>query len=354
MIRLTWRQFRGQAVIGTVGLVLVAAVATITGPHLVHLYDTTARTCGPHNDCSSAMSAFLGNDSTLRTWLGTLVVVVPGITGIFWGAPLVARELEAGTHRLIWTQSVTRTRWLGVKIGIIGLVSMIVAGALSLLVTWWASPLDEAKARVFSTFDQRDIVPIGYAAFALALGVTAGVLIRRAVPAMAVTLVVFIATLLAVAHWVRPHLIAPMIRTIGLDPATTGFGSSNGSAFTLVPNSPSLPNSWIYSAQIVDRVDHALSPTYVANACPKLVAGAQATAGGVSASGRVSRVPTPAGAQAELQACFAKVGARFHEVVAYQPGSRYWTFQWYELAIYLGIALVLVGTCTWWVRHRLR
>jgi hypothetical protein len=75
---------------------------------------------------------------------------------------------------------------------------MIFAGVLSLLVTWWSSPLDRAKGSLYSTFDQRDIVPIGYAAFALALGVTAGLLIRRAIPAMAATLVAFVATLLAV------------------------------------------------------------------------------------------------------------------------------------------------------------
>jgi len=40
-----------------------------------------------------------------------LVVAVPGLIGIFWGAPLVARELETGTYRLAWTQSVTRKRW---------------------------------------------------------------------------------------------------------------------------------------------------------------------------------------------------------------------------------------------------
>jgi len=307
MMHLAWRQFRSQAAVGTVGLVLVAIVAAITGPHLVHLYDTTVAACSAHGDCSSASTAFLGNDSTLRTWLGILVVVVPGIIGLFWGAPLIARELEAGTHRLVWTQSITRTRWLAVKFAVICLASMIVSGVLSLLVSWWASPLDRTKASVFSTFDQRDIVPIGYAAFALALGVTAGLLIRRTVPAMAATLVVFVATLLAVEHWVRPHLISPMSRVFGLNQTTAGFGSANGAPFTLLPNSPSLPNGWIYSAQLVDKAGHALSPTYVAITCPTLIAGAQATAGSGPTSGHVSRVPTPAGVDAELQVSLASM-----------------------------------------------
>ena len=248
MTRLAWRQFRSQAAIGAIGLVLVVIVTAVTGPHLVHLYDTTVATCGEHADCSTVTTTFLANDSRLRTWLGILVVVMPGIIGLFWGAPLVARELEAGTHRLVWTQSVTRTHWLVIKFAVICLGSMMLAGALSLLVTWWASPLDRAKGALYSTFDQRDVVPIGYAAFALVLGVTAGLLIRRAVPAMAATLVLFVATLLAVAHWVRPHLITPMTDVLGLSPQTTGFGSANGGPFTLIPNLPNLPNTWIYLA----------------------------------------------------------------------------------------------------------
>jgi hypothetical protein len=47
-----------------------------------------------------------------RTWRAA------GSSG--WGAPLVARELEAGTFRLTWNQSITRTRWLAVKLTLTG------------------------------------------------------------------------------------------------------------------------------------------------------------------------------------------------------------------------------------------
>ena len=107
------------------------------------------------------------------------MIVVPGVIGVFWGAPLVARELETGTYRLAWTQSVTRARWIAVKLGVVGLASMAAAGLLSLMVTWWSSPIDRVNMTLYTSFDQRGIVPIGYAAFAFALGVLAGVLIRR-------------------------------------------------------------------------------------------------------------------------------------------------------------------------------
>ena len=105
----------------------------------------------------------------------------------------MARELETGTHRLVWTQSVTRTRWLAVKLGLIGLVSVAASGLLSLIVTWWSSPIDRVNMNQFtSVFDQRDVVPIGYAAFAFVLGVAGGLLARRTLPAMAATLVAFV------------------------------------------------------------------------------------------------------------------------------------------------------------------
>jgi ABC-type transport system involved in multi-copper enzyme maturation permease subunit len=352
MSRFAWLQFRSQAAVVFGGLAVVAVVLAITGPHLVHLYDTTVATCAAHGDCSTAASTFLQNDRALQILLDGLVVAVPGIIGIFWGAPLVARELEAGTFRLAWTQSVTRTRWLRVKLGLVGLATVAAAGLLSLMVTWWSSPVDRANVSLYTSFDQRDLVPLGYAAFAFALGVLLGVLIRRTVPALAATLVAFIATRLLFNHFVLPKLIAPTHGSFALNQQTVqGFGQTNGGPFTLFPGNPNLPNAWIYSTQFVDRAGHPLSSQVLMSTCPLL--GSGPGAGGPAGGGVRSAVPAPAGAQEVLQNCITKLGATYHEVVAYQPASRYWPFQWYELAIYVGVALVLAGTCLWWVRRRL-
>ena len=133
MIRFTWLQFRAQAVVvaGALALLAIAAAGLL------------------HRD-----------DGTVRLWLGVLVLVAPGLIGMFWGAPLVAREFEEGTFRLAWTQSVTRTRWMAVKLAVVGLASMAAAGLLSLVVTWWSGPLDRADLNQFATFDQRGIVPV--------------------------------------------------------------------------------------------------------------------------------------------------------------------------------------------------
>ena len=131
MSRFAWIQFRAQAAVVFGGLVIVAIILAVTGPHLLHLYDANVATCAKYNDCSTAASSFLRNDRALQILLDVLVIVVPGVVGIFWGAPLVSRELETGTYRLVWTQSVTRVRWIAVKLGVVGLASMVAAGLLA-------------------------------------------------------------------------------------------------------------------------------------------------------------------------------------------------------------------------------
>ena len=202
-------QFRAQAAVAVAGLAVVAIVLALTGPHLIHLCDTTVATCKAHGNCPAATSAFLRNDRYLQEGLAQLLLVVPALTGIFWGAPLVARELETGTFRLGWTQGVTRTRWLAAKLAIIGLASMAAGGLASLMATWWSSPIDRVNTIPFTVFPERDIVPLGYAAFAFTLGVSAGLLIRRTLPAMAVTLVAYIAARAAVTE-LRPHFQPPV------------------------------------------------------------------------------------------------------------------------------------------------
>jgi hypothetical protein len=322
MIRFTWLQFRAQVVVvgGTFALLAVAA-------GLLHRGDGSA-----------------------RLWLGVLVLVTPALIGMFWGAPLVAREFEDGTFRLAWTQSVTRTSWLAVKLAVVGLAGMAAAGLLSLVVTWWSSPLDRADLNQFATFDQRGIAPIGYTAFAFTLGVLAGALIRRTLPAMFVTLAVFVVTRVAEFTWVRPHLLRPVLLTLALNPGSTGYGQAGtlsvlfGSP-TLMPNPPDLPNTWITSAQIVNTRGEALTTQVLNSACPGIGRGRGGGGGGLG------HTRAPQAVVNSLQDCVAKIGVHYHQAVTYQPAGHYWPLQWLELAIFLGAALVLAAACLWRIRR---
>ncbi|MDQ1752399.1 MAG: hypothetical protein QOE71_3455 [Pseudonocardiales bacterium] len=315
MIWLTWRQFRTQAAVVFGALAVLALVLTVTGLHLRHLYDASGiATCTTRGDCDPVTSAFMSNYSLLRQLLGPTVLVLPAITGIFWGAPLVARELESGTYRLAWTQSVSRTRWLTGKLTVVGLASIAASGLLSLLVTWWSSPIDRVNAERFKAdiFNERGITPIGYAAFAFALGLVAGLLIRRTLPAMATTLVGYIAAQVAVINWIRPNLRAPLHATGALQPLPGAGAFKPGAQLTK-------PGDWIISSHILDATGHATNTI---------------------------RIGPDAGC-VTTRTCLAG----YREVLTYQPAGRYWPFQWYETSIYLSVALVLVGFTFWLIKR---
>ena len=165
--------------------------------------------CG--GDCHDFRDRFVDDNQGLLLMTTVVVLLVPGLIGLFWGAPLVARELDAGTHRLVWNQSVTRSRWLSMSFVLVGLGAALVAALVVWAVDWWSEPLDAASLQDprlpwGMTFAARGVVPVAYAVFVFVLGVTIGMLARRPLPAMAITLAVFVAVQALVPLAVRTHL----------------------------------------------------------------------------------------------------------------------------------------------------
>ncbi|HWE67589.1 MAG TPA: hypothetical protein VG298_13200 [Acidimicrobiales bacterium] len=347
MIWLTWKQFRVQAAVVGGLLLAIAIVVIVTGLHVHDLY----RSCKAVSDCGS--SQFTNTDQKLQVVLVVVLTIAPALIGAFWGAPLIARELETGTYRLGWTQSVTRRRWLAVKLGVVGLASVATVGLMSLMVTWWFSPIDTVNAeRLTATFDVRDIVPLGYAAFAFALGVTLGILIRKTVPSMAATLAAFAAVRLVVHEWVRPHLLPSSHALVAISRTNQSFGiikTSSGAEFSV--GAPTIPNAWVYSSSLVDKTGHESQVTFVNKACSDILnslpSGPPGGPGPHKAIGAAGPGPTA------FQSCFDKVASHFNQSVTYQPASHFWPLQGIETALFLILALLLTGLCIWWVRHRL-
>jgi hypothetical protein len=306
MIWLTWRQFRAQAAVALGALILIVTVLAVTGPRVAHLYDA---------------SKLGGHYQDLRL-LGTALVGVPALIGAFWGAPLLARELEGGTYRMVWTQSITRSRWLAVKLGVIGTVAAIATAVFSFVFTWWSSPFDRLGNRLgTAVFGQRGLAPVGYAVFAFVLGVTLGAVIRRTVPAMAATLAAFIAVRFGIQTWVRPTLLG----VVDVDAPITGF------------NGPSAPSrGWIASARTVDRAGHFLgSPGQVRDSVlPRLC-------------GLTTR---SAQTNTQLAACARRLGV--HDIVTMHPANQFWPLQAWETTLFLTLALLCGLFCFWWVRRR--
>jgi ABC-type transport system involved in multi-copper enzyme maturation permease subunit len=368
MIQLTWRQFRAQA-LAVFGLLAVIAVAlAVTGPALVHLYFTSVAPCAKHNDCAVADAALINRDHLLQG-LGIVLIVVPGLLGVFWGAPLIARELETGTYKLAWTQGITRRRWLATKLIGVGLASVAVSGLLSLMLTWWASPIDRVNADPFALFDQRGIVPLGYAAFAFALGVTAGLLTRRTVPAMVVTLAVFAGARLGMT-WLRWRLFAPLriIVPLRVNAGNLPSGTANPTALA-APH----PGDFVTSNVTIDGAGKVIGQQGIINfgngvyglgfqvsrngkvgvpgvgLCPNKFP--PAVRGGGPGGPGLSHSPGGTAAfQQAAQQCYDKLGIR--ELLTYVPTTRYWPLQWSEVAIFTVLALILAGFTFLWLRRR--
>jgi len=347
MIRLSMLQLRVQAITAAVALVAFAVLLAATGPHLASLYAASGlRGCQPVS-CGRLASSFLQRANSASPYAAVyqlsiiLIALTPAVTGLFWGAPLLARELETGTFALVWSQSVTRARWLAVKLTVGGLAAMAVTEALSLLFAWWAAPLGQAAGLGGSgsglamnqynplAFVTHGITPLGYAAFAFALGVTAGALIRRTVPAMAVTLAIFAALQIAMPLWIRPNLFPASHTTMAInfnDTTLNLYTASSPHAFTYTVAAddglPGQPEAWIRSSGAADAAGHPVS-RFVPSACLPAA----------SSSG-----PGPG-----LANCLTSRGIRI--AVTYQPASRYWPLQWTETGIYLVLSLVLAGYC---------
>ncbi len=342
MIRFTLLQFRVQARVALAALLAFAVVLAVTGPHLASLYGASTITGCHGGSCVGAANAFLDRLTITSPYpmvyvLGIgIILVAPAIIGIFWGAPLIARELEARTFAVAWTQSITRARWALVKLVLGGLVAMAVAEALALMLAWWADPISKAIGLggpypFGSVFDQSrlgpflfatsGVTPVGYAAFGFALGTAAGVLIRRTLPAMAIALAIFAAVQIAVPLWVRPQLIPPDRAVVS---GPTFFEAAAMSVGTLKASAvPGQPEAWILASGPINAAGQPVGT--IPAACLSPSAGK--------------------GASPDLGACMARRAIR--EAITYQPGSRYWPLQWLETAIFLVLSLALAGLCFW-------
>lgn len=352
MTRFAWRQFRTQAVAAFAALASLAILLVITRSRLDHFYGTLGiATCSAHGDCQSLDSDFLSHYKLLQSLLRPLLLAVPALCGMFWGAPLIASELEAGTYRLAWTQSISRIRWFTVKLTLIGLASIAVAGLSSLMITWWFEPFDRINGNRFTplTFDTRDIVPLGYAAFAFALGTTSGLLLRRSIPAMALTLALFIGIQILVPTTIRPNLLASTTVTFPIDKNTArqanGIYTTGGGAEIYFAGLPVPSGAWVISAPPVETSSDQVVPASTHYSCVFPGSGPQ-TDGGASPETKGGAPSIP-----RIAACLARYD--LHESVTYQPASNYWPLQLFETGIFVAFAAILSVTSFWWIRHRL-
>ncbi len=340
MTWLAWRQVRAQA--GAVVALVLVAVAVLWGTgRSMHLVVARAGT---------AFDALTSADRTLFYTGIAVVAVAPALVGIFWGAPMVARELESGTHRLVWNQSVTRVRWLSVKLGLTSAVAAAAVATLCLAVDWWAGPVDGATSATRGGlpgrltpigFAMRGVVPVAYTVFAVVLGVAIGLAVRRTLPAMALTLVVFAAVQVAVPLWVRPHLAPAVDTTVGVtERHLDGLSLAADGSLTLTLTTGGT-GDWLLDDTTLDPQGRAtVLPSWFA-ACTAPQEASDGTAG-------TQRSQAP-----PVDPCLTRLDSEgYTQHLRYQPREAFWRLQLTESAMFLTVSGLLVAGCLWWVRRR--
>ena len=322
MIWVTWRQNRSESFIALGVLILSSIFLLVTGLNMAHTFQQSGLSdCLAHHTtsaiCTSLGRAFLDQYSPFLPFASALLLL-PILLGAIVGAPLVAREFEQRTHQLAWLQSITRTRWLSVKLGVVLGTGLLGAGGLMVLLIWWYSPFSQVIGSFNQVaFDFSGPVLIAATVLSLALGIFAGTLTRRTVFAIFLTLALILAIRIGVEFNLRPNYEPQIIVTWPLDKGDPYLTRGDQPPITLGIQ------DWNLGQGFLDAQGNKVQ--------------------GVRCSSPQAQTP--------LQ-CMQASGYRGNEL-SYQPADRFWTFQWIETSIYLALSALALGATVWLVRRRL-
>jgi hypothetical protein len=318
MIWVGWRQQRVETLIAVGLLAVLAAVAIPVGVHMASVYsheglDACTGNANP-GSCGVLVGQFMLRFSNLNLLLGW-ATLVPALAALLFAAPFVL-DLDNGTYRLYWTQSITRRRWIVTKLGLGVIATVLVAGCVVVLAMWSRTPLDHLSGRVgTTTYDGEGIVPIADALFVLGVAVAIGALWRRAVPALIVSFIVYVIGRAFMDSWLRQRLLSPV--------KTTWLAQGSGG--------PNLNQALVIDQFISNKGGHRL-----AGSVGPCVRGGP---GGLFSHTQVCAQPHP--------------GAHVYMTAIYQPASRFWELQALEFAIVAAIGLALILAAAWWTNRRI-
>ena len=320
----TWRQHRlgvagVLALFGGLGLFML-----VNGLSMHHAYTSLGLgTCGNLGGptCQSQLGAFQQQYQPLVDHLPHFLTILPGLVGVFIGAPLVARELESGTFRFAWTQGRTRVQWIVTKLVLLGVVLTVVALAFSALFTWWYGPFDAISGRMtaYGSYEVSGVVFAARTLFGFTLGALLGLMIRRTLTAMAATGIGWTAVMWSTMTYLRPSIRQPI----------TALGRQ---AKGPIPGSGGLP----FNADVVNH--------WFQNSAGQHVSYYQVINQAIAANGGNS--PTPD----QLTAWMTQHG--YSQWVSYLPNTWFWHFQTIEATGYTTVAVLLAITTVLAVRRR--
>jgi hypothetical protein len=327
MAWVTWRQ--GRFALTGVGVLLgaLAVYVWIAGRHMHHAY-AAATACHPTTSIACGNLFLDANQMNPVLASGYALQALPALIGMFVAAPMLARELEAGTFRYAWTQGFGRWRWTLAKLVMLATAVAAAAGAISVLLSWYYQPYFADRSPAMSFSEVSPLTPglfalrgISFAAWTLAafaIGALAGMLTRRVVPAMAAALATYTGLAFTAGALLRQHYLTPLVTSKLNTPVaawiTSQWLTKDGSRF---------PAHGEQAINLFQRL------------CPASALG----------------TPGPAGEMplGPVQ-CFAQHG--YTQWTSYQPASRFWPFQWIEGGWLLALSMLLIAATIWLVRRR--
>lgn len=328
MIWLVWRRHRVLIAITVVVLAGLGVWMLLLG----HASDAAESSSACRNGsfgCDTRSGVFSLSDQA--TAINLLLLFVPCLLGIVFGAPLVAGELEHYTNRLAWTQGTSRTKWLIVKWCVTGMILLVLVAALTVATQWWTGHAGELQDLTLSLTGKGRLQPLyfpitglafsAYTLFAFALGTALGAMIRKTSWAIVGTVVVYTAISVLMVFFVRPSL-APQ-SFLPIHETASGQGVGYGSNL----NSQT---SWELGFGYRYAPDEPAAET------------------GLSADA-VGRRCQMNYTTAKYLTCLSD--HRVQMGTFYQPAARYWELQWRESALLVVAAGALFGVTVWSVRR---
>jgi hypothetical protein len=318
-----WRRHRTTIVAALAVLGLVAVYLVITGLQIRSAWHTV-QACTPAQSaaCNFAWNGFRENHSNPGI-ISALFIFAPLLIGAFTGAPLLGREFETGTFRYAWTQAVGRTRWALAMVVTGAALVAVLSGAFGALVAWHDHPLWQADITPRlqpSEFPATGVAIVGWGLAAYAVGVLSGLLWRRALPGIVTALAAGFGLAFAASR-LRLHYLAPLV-TKSLD---------------YVPGSQTI-SQWWAKGQV--RVGDAEINSVLR------AAGIQQ----INVGGGGKSTPVAPGQGTDPVSYLLHHG--YTQWTSYQPGSRYWSFQWIEFGWLAALAVVLLAGALVLLRRR--
>jgi hypothetical protein len=313
MAWLTWRQHRVEGLILLVVLAVIGVFLLVTGLEIANSFQQLRQSnclglTSKGGPCDLLFQGFYSQHGFVQYGAPALLALQV-LLGALVGGPLVAQEVEQRTHLLMWAQSITRMRWLTVKLALMLGAALLTSGALLAALNWWHSPFVQIDGSFgTSVYDTSGPVWVATTLLALALGIFAGGLTRRTVAAILLTIALFVAIRAPVELLWRPYFETPATVTYSIDQQ----------------NPPALSQQdWVISQGFIDVQGNR--STDFRGSCAK---------------------------DEPITQCLQANGIQAN-YVSYQPANRFWTFQWMETGIYLAFSALALGATFWLVRRRL-